>query len=113
MALVLYGDECVDARVIAGLRQRAVDILTVGDDGLLGSPDHVLLDLACELGRAVVTSDHDFLRIVHQRWEDGEAHPGLLFLLPRAPVGVCVRGVATLERVLSPGDLRGRIEWIG
>ena len=39
MALRLYADECVDARIAAGLARRGVDIVTAGSLGLLGAAD--------------------------------------------------------------------------
>jgi len=34
LALRLYADECVDGRVVAGIRRRGIDIVTAAEQGL-------------------------------------------------------------------------------
>ena len=113
MALHLYADECVDARIVAGLRRRGVDIVTAADERLLGADDETHLQRASELDRVVVSSDQDFLRLAHQRAEDGADHPGLLFILPRTAIGVAVRGIALVSQAKTAQDVRSWVEWIG
>ncbi len=112
MPLRLYADECVDARVVAGLRRRGVNITTAGDQGLLGRPDEHHLLRAAELGRIVVTCDGDFLRLVRERTERRERHDGLIFILPRTTVGDAVRAIALAAEVLDPPDMADWIEWV-
>lgn len=113
MTLRLYADECVDARIVAGLRRRGVDIMTAADEGLLGANDETHLDRASAVGRVVVSNDQDFLRLAHQLAEGGAGHPGLLFILPRTPIGDAVRSIALVSQAKTPEDLQNWIEWIG
>jgi hypothetical protein len=39
MALDLYADECVDHRIVTGLRRREISVVTAQDEGLLGATD--------------------------------------------------------------------------
>ena len=112
MALRLYADECVDARIVAGLKRRGVDVVTAGSLGLLGAADTEHLARAMELGRIPVSADQDFLRLAHERIEVGTPFPGLLFVLPRARVGEVVRAVALVADALDPTDIAGWIEWV-
>ena len=112
MPLTLYADECVDARIVAGLRRRGVDVVSAADEGLLGAPDETHLDRATASSRVVVTNDHDFLRIAHERAEEGRPHSGVLFILPQTSVGEAIRGVALAAEVLGPTDMHSWIEWI-
>ena len=112
MPLPLYADECVDARVVAGLRRRGVDVVSAADVGLLAAPDDRHLDHARELRRPVVTADQDFLRLAHERVESGASIPGVIFILPRTTVGDAVRAIALLAEALQPSDLRDRVEWV-
>ncbi len=112
MPLRLYADECVDARVVAGLRRRRIDVMSAADAGLLGASDEAHFERATELGRVMVTNDHDFLGMVHERIEARQSHPGLLFLLPGTSVGAAIRGLALAVEVLEPADMRTWIEWV-
>lgn len=58
--LRLYADECVDARIVAGLRHRGLDVVTAADADLLGANDSAQLDRAIALDRVTMSSDHDF-----------------------------------------------------
>ena len=94
MPLRLYADECVNARIVAGLRRRGVDVVTAADNGLLSASDELHVERALALGRAVVTSDRDFLVIVSAILVRGESFPGLIFIQPRSTLGDAVRRIA-------------------
>lgn len=55
MPLRLDADECVDGRVLAGLRRRGVDVVTAHEEGLLSASDHRQIERASQLGRTAVT----------------------------------------------------------
>lgn len=112
MPLALYADEYVDARVVAGLRRRGVDIVSAADVGLLGASDERHLDRAREMSRPVVTADHDFLRLAHEQVEEGGSIPGLIFILPKTGVGDAIRAIALLAEALERTDLHDRVEWV-
>jgi hypothetical protein len=44
--LRLYADECVDARIVAGLRRRGLNVLTAADENFLGAADDSHLERA-------------------------------------------------------------------
>jgi hypothetical protein len=112
LALRLYADECVDARIVAGLRRRGIDVFTAGDAGLLGRPDEIQLDKARDLGRVILSGDQDFLHLTHRRAGEGIAFPGLIFIQPKSAVGEVIRAVALLAELLAPEDIAGWIEWV-
>jgi hypothetical protein len=56
----LYTDEHVSGAIIAGLRQRGVDVLTTPEAGRLSAIDEAHLALATSLGRAILTRDKEF-----------------------------------------------------
>ncbi len=112
MALRLYADECVDARIVAGLRRRGVDIVTAGSKGLLGASDAEHVTRAVELARIPVSADQDFLRLAQESIEAGTAFPGLIFILPKTRVGEAVRAIALVAEALDAADLAGWIEWV-
>ena len=112
MSLGLYADECVDARIVAGLRRRGVDVTTAADQALLGAGNEQHLIRASDLGRTIVTADQDFLRMAHERIVASVAVPGLVFIQPGTRVGEVVRAIALLAQVLDPADMVSWIEWV-
>lgn len=56
-------DEHVPRAVVQGLRERGVDIKTVGEAGLLSAPDTAHLQRARAEQRVIFTPDSDFLRL--------------------------------------------------
>lgn len=111
MALRLYFDECQNARVLAGIRRRGIDVVSAADEGLLGAGDEEHLRRAIELSRVIVTGDQDFLRLAHDLTEAGETFPGLIFVPNDMPIGHAVRGLEIAAMVLDPADMVGQIEW--
>lgn len=79
LELPLLTDENIHPDVVAGLRERGNDVRTVGDEGLIGSDDVVILRHAHAAGRVVVTHDSDFGKLAIQA---GEPYIGILFLRP-------------------------------
>jgi len=105
----LYADECVDARIIDGLRRRGIHVTTAADQGLLGATDQTHLAQVGKLSLVLLTADHDFLELV----SDGNTeHPGILFIQPRTAVGAAVRALALAVEVLDSDELTNWIEWI-
>jgi predicted nuclease of predicted toxin-antitoxin system len=110
--LRLYADECVDARIVTGLRRRTVDVVSAADEKLLGAADAVHLARAIALARVVLTGDADFLALAHQRVDAGGRHPGIIFILPRSAVGDVIRAVALVVEALEPSEIDRWIEWV-
>lgn len=77
--LPLLTDENVHPDVVQGLRARGKDVRTVGDEGLRGSDDVVILRRAHSTGRVVVTHDSDFGKLAIQA---DEPYTGIVFLRP-------------------------------
>ena len=108
----MYADECVDGRIVAGLRRRGIDLSTVADQNLLGAPDEQHVERAAALGRVVLTSDHDFLAIANDLMVRGVRFPGLLFIQPHATVGEAIRAIAEKAQFIEAPDMENWIEWI-
>lgn len=112
MALKLYADECVDARIVAGLRRRSIDLVTAGEQRLLSASDAQQMERAIALGRALVTADQDFLVIVGDMHARGAPFPGVFFIQKGTPVGEAVRTIADVAEILEPTDMVSWLEWI-
>jgi predicted nuclease of predicted toxin-antitoxin system len=112
LALKLYADECVDGRIVAGLRRRGVDVVTVAEQGLLSASDAQQMERATALGRALVTADQDFLVIARDMHVRGAPFPGVFFIQEGTPVGEAVRNIADAAEILDPAVMVGWLEWI-
>jgi hypothetical protein len=110
--LRLYADECVDGRIVDGLRRRGVDIVTAAEQHLLQATDEAQGARAAELGRLVVTADRDFIELAHKSFAAGGRHAGVIYIKPRAPIGDAIRAIALLAQGLEPAELESRIEWV-
>lgn len=104
----LYTDEHVAYAVVAGLRQRGVDVLTVVEANLLSASDEVHLERAFEEGRVVFTQDEDFLNL-HAA---GLNHAGIAYAPQGTPVGDIIRGLMLIYQVLDAEDMHGHVEFL-
>ena len=109
----LYADENVDDRIIRGLRQRGLDIVTVVEAGLAGRSDPEQLSHATLDGRVLLTSDQDFLQL-HLRWMgEGKEHAGIIYYSQfHVSLGACIWGVKLIADLLSPEEMRNHLEFI-
>jgi predicted nuclease of predicted toxin-antitoxin system len=108
LGLRLYVDECVDARITAGLRRRGIDVVTAAEVQLLGAVDAEHLSRATSLGRVLVSADTDFLQLC----ASDTSSPGLIFIVPESPVGPVVRAIDLIATALEPEEMTNRIEWV-
>lgn len=112
MPLRLYVDECVDSRIVAGLRRRGLDVVTASEERLLSASDPEQMERATTLERPLVTADQDFLVITANRQARGIPFPGLFFILQRTPVGDAVRAIASVAEKLDQEEMVNWVQWI-
>lgn len=99
----LLTDENVHPGVVEFLRNEGFDVRDVKEDGLFGTPDDVLLRLANDEDRVVVTHDRDFGKMAIASLE---RFLGILFLRPghvdaKFSIGT-IRSVLDAELEVSP-----------
>lgn len=103
-----YLDEHVHPAVANGLRLRGIDALTTHEADMLGATDGEHLSLALRENRAIFTQDDDFLRLS----ADGAGHAGIVYVRQITSVGYIVQGLTLIYQVLSPDDMKNRIEFL-
>lgn len=78
-------------------------------------PDELILELAVEAGRILVTQNaRDFLQLVRERPLQ-ESHPGLILIPPSVRLnsfGEIISGIQRTLGDLSQGDWINRVEWM-
>jgi Domain of unknown function (DUF5615) len=111
--LSLYMDHHVHAAITAGLRKRAVDVLTCQEDGTTTLDDDLLLDRATLLGRVLFTEDEDLLAITQQRQQAGKEFSGVAYAHQlNISIGQAIRDLELLAKVFEPDDMRNRVEYL-
>jgi uncharacterized protein DUF5615 len=102
MFIGLYMDQHFPKAITDGLRLRGVDCITALEDNAATMDDSDLLDRATALGRALVTSDKDFLVEASKRQTEGVEFGGIIYT---HPLRVSVRGcIDDLEIITRAGE---------
>lgn len=101
-------DEHVSVQAMKQLQSRGVDVIHVGDAGLLRTDDAVIFDWARREDRIIVTRNYqDFAPLVAEAGRQRLRFPGVLFCahsLSQSDVGAHVRAV---ERWLARAHAAG------
>jgi len=88
-------------------------VLTAQEDGSAELDDDDLLQRATELGRVLVSQDEDLLREGARRLRDHIDFSGIIYSHQlRITIGQMVDDLALIAEVTSPGEWRGRIEYL-
>jgi hypothetical protein len=111
--LRLFMDHCVPDPITAGLRQRAVDIVTAAEDGSAQLDDDKLLDRSTSMGRVLFSQDKDLLAIAHLRQQTRQEFSGVAYAHQlKISIGQAVRDLELLAKVLDPEEMRNRVEYL-
>lgn len=107
-AVRLYFDENMRGEVLAQLRRRGIDIVTVQELDLRGASDLSHLIRAREMQRVICTNDQDFLRLA----SSGVPHAGLVFGSPHTTIGDWVKSLVLLCEIMTAEDMQNHIEYL-
>jgi len=113
MSIGLYMDQHIPKAITDGLRLRGVDCLTALEDNADTMDDTDLLDRATALGRALVTSDKDFLVEASKRQVEGVEFAGIIYTHPlRVSVRGCVDALEIIAKAGEPLELANRVQFL-
>ena len=102
-------DENVDPDVASALRRHGIDVTTTVEAGLRMSDDEAQWAYAQGQGRVIVTHDDDFLVMASQATE----HGGIAYCRPhKRSIGEIIETLRLIYEVLSPDEMRGRVEYL-
>ena len=96
MTVRFLADEDLDSDIIDGLRSRelAIDILDVKKAGLRGRADAVLLELAAQEDRILITHDRRTMtRYVRERVAAGRLNAGVFIVPQRSAIGETIEAL--------------------
>ncbi len=103
-----YLDEHIPRAVVQGLRERGVDITTVGEAGLLSALDAAHMQRAHDEQRVIFTQDSDFLRL-HAA---GHPHCGIVYAPQGISIGETIHGLMLLYQVLDADEMEEHVEFL-
>ena len=108
-AIRLYLDENLSPTIAEQLKLRRIDAVSVRDLGTLGDSDENHLERAIQLGRVLVTSDVDFLRLA----AEGINHAGIVFgVQEEHSLGDWVRKLELICFVYSQTEFVNHVEYL-
>ena len=110
-----YLDEDVQSHaLVAGLRARAVDVMTSSEASRNETDDDAQLAFASQEGRVIVSSNVvDFPRIHGESLDAGRDHADIVMVpQQRWQVGEVVRRLLALRDGLSAETMRNRLEYL-
>jgi len=113
MRLRIYTDENVDVAVAEGLRRRGVEAWSARDVGNLGLSDEEQLEYARRERAVVFTHDADFLRLAHEKWQQGREHWGVIYAhIGQLTVGECIRRLMDYALFMEAEEMKNRVEFL-
>jgi hypothetical protein len=108
-------DEDLDSDIIKGLRSRepAIDILDAKQAGLRGTKDPVLLEIAAQQERILISHDRRTMtRHFRERMAAGKANPGLFIVPQRRAIGEVVESLLLVWTVTRADEWRDMIVYL-
>lgn len=103
-------DVHVPNAITTGLRLRGIDVLTAQEDGAARLADPALLDRATELGRVLVSQDHDLLVETVRRQREGIDFAGVVFAHQlRVTIGAAIEGLEILAGAGARDDFKNQV----
>ena len=115
MTVRFLADEDLDSDIIDGLRSRepAIDILDVKKVGLRGKADAVLLDLAAQQDRIVITHDRRTMtRYFQERLAAGRLSAGVFVVPQRTAIGEIIESLLLVWTASQAEEWRNQIVYL-
>lgn len=113
--LRLAADENFNNDILKGVRQRSpdIDLVSVQEAGLSGSPDPLVLDWAASTGRVLLTHDvHPMTRHAYERIAAGLPMPGVLELPEGVPVSQAIEEILIVAECSLEGEWEGQVRYL-
>jgi hypothetical protein len=108
-------DEDLDADITNGLlsREPAIDILDVKNAGLRESEDPVLLELAAQQDRILITHDrHTMTHHFRERLAIGNSSPGLFIVPQQSAIGAIIESLLLVWAASQAEEWHNRVEYL-
>jgi hypothetical protein len=102
-------DENLSPKIAEQLQRRGIDAVCVRELNLLGDADENHLERATEMGRVLVTTDVDFLRLAAA----GVSHAGIIFGSQQDhTLGDWVKNLELICFIYGSQDMMNHVEYV-
>lgn len=101
--------------IVAGLRrrERAMDILSADEGGLVGLPDVAVLGIAAESGRILISHDRNTMIAEFWRFIATKHHPGLIIVKQQpGRIGATINQLLRLWNDLEADEFRNTVRFV-
>ena len=115
MTVRFLADEDLHAGITDGLRSRepAIDILDARTAGLRGRTDPVLLDLAAQQDRILITHDRNTMtRFFMERVAEGKSNPGIFVAPQTSSIGEIIEALLLIWTASQTDEWRNQIVYL-
>ena len=115
MTVAFLADEDLHAGLIDGLQSRepAIDILDVKRSGLRGTPDPVLLELAAQQNRILITHDRGTMsRYFLERLSAGKPNSGIFIVPQGSAIGEVIESLLLVWTASEADEWRNQIVYL-
>ena len=108
-------DEDFDARIVRGLRLYLpdVDVTSINELRLKGTPDPEVLQMAIEQDRVLLTHDkRTMVPLADQLTESGSSHPGVIYVNRFSQMGTILDHLATVAGASHENEWRNQVKFV-
>ena len=115
MTVRFLADEDLDSAIVDGLRSRepAIDILDSKRAGYRGIKDPLLLEIAAQQERILISHDRRTMTgYFRERLATGKSSPGLFFVPQRIAVGDVIESLVLIWSASQSGDWLNTIAYL-
>ena len=115
MTVRFLADEDLHFDIIKGLRYRepSIDILDAKEAGLRGTKDSVLLELAAEQERILISHDRQTMtHYFRERLAAGKSNPGLFIVRQRSAIGEVIESLLLVWAASKAPEWRDAIVYL-
>lgn len=113
--LKFFADEDFDRRILLGIRKGnpSIDVITVQEANIRGTPDPALLERAAQEGRIMLSRDTRTMRpSAYARVAAGLPMPGLFLVRQNEPMGPVIEDILLRSVTSLEGEWDNRVEYL-
>lgn len=110
----LLADENVNGQILTGLARRGppLELIRVGDVGLVGAPDPAILEWAAAQGYVLLTHDRRTVPgFAYARVAAGKSMPGVFLVSSLMPTGLAIEEIMIAAHCLSEEECRNLVKY--
>ena len=107
-------DADFNQKIVVGLRRRepSVDFQTAEAAGIIGVPDPLVLDMAAEVGRILVSHDRKTMPGHFTRFLQKRSSPGLIIVAQNVDIGAAIDDLLLIWVATEAAEWSGKLGFV-